>query len=250
MKNKNAARWRLRFLPVVIGLIVLPLIGTAGYMLLEGMSLLDALYMTVITMSTVGFAEVKPLSPVGRLFTIGFIVSSVFLLAYALNIAAHYLFSGEWRKHWVEQKRNRMITKLSNHVIVCGYGRVGRHVVAELKSANIPFVIIDINAEKIRSLEEAGALCVLGDAAEEANLKQAGIERARGLIAAVKSDAENVFIVLTARSLRADIPIVARADQDESQAKLRRAGATQVILPYHITGRRMVDMLLERQGQP
>ena len=233
-----------RFLPMVAGLVVLPMVGVAGYHWIEGWPLLDALYMTVITLSTVGFGEVHPLSPAGRVFTMGLIVTGGVFAAFALSNLAHFIFSGEWRAHWENKRRLRMLNELSNHFIVCGYGRVGRNVVAELKTEGLPFVIIDLSADKIASVEEAGHLAVHGDAAHESKLKEAGIDRACGLVAAAKSDAENVFIVLTARSLRPDLSIVARADVEESEPKLRRAGANHVILPYHIAGRRMVTMLV------
>ncbi len=233
-----------RFAPIVIGLIVLPAIGMLGYRWIEGWSFLDALYMTVITLSSVGYSEVHSLSTGGRIFTMGLIVSGGILAAYALTQLAHLLFSGEWRRHWEQKKRLRMMAELSNHVIVCGYGRVGRNVVEELKSEGLPFVVIDLSSEKVACLQETGALAIMGDAAHEGKLREAGIERARGLVAAAKSDAENVFIVLTARSLRANLSIVARADVEESEPKLLRAGANRVILPYHIAGRRLVTMLI------
>ena len=233
-----------RFLPMVAGLVVLPAIGVAGYHWLEGWSVLDALYMTVTTLSTVGFGEVHPLSPAGRIFTMGLIAGGGVFAAYALSNLAHFFFSGEWRAHWENKRRLHMLNQLSNHVIVCGYGRVGRNVVEELKAEGLPFVVLDLSADKTARVEESGHLAVHGDAAHESKLKEAGIDRARGLVAAAKSDAENVFIVLTARSLRPDLSIVARADVEESEPKLPRAGANRVILPYHITGRRLVTMLV------
>ena len=233
-----------RFAPIVIGLLVLPAIGVAGYCWIEGWSLLDALYMTITTLATVGYSEVHPLSQTGRIFTMGRIVTGGAMAAYALTQVAQMIFSGESRRFWEQKKRTRMMNKLSNHIIVCGYGRVGRNVVAELQSEGLPYVVIDLVPEKVACAQEAGALAVLGDAAHESRLKEAGIERARGLVAAAKSDAENVFIVLTARCLRPDLAIVARADLEESEPKLLRAGANRVILPYHITGRRMVTMLV------
>lgn len=233
-----------RFAPIVIGLIVLPAVGVAGYCWIEGWSLLDALYMTVTTLGTVGYGETHPLSNGGRIFTMGLIVSGGALGAFALTQLAQIVFSGEWRRHWENRRRLRMLSEISNHIIVCGYGRVGRNVVEELRAEGLPFVVIDLNLEKIARAQETGALGVLGDAANERKLKEAGIDRARGLVAAAKSDAENVFIVLTARSLRPALSIVARADVEESEPKLLRAGANRVILPYHITGRRLVTMLV------
>lgn len=233
-----------RFVPIVAGLLVLPAIGVAGYCWIEGWPVLDALYMTVITLSTVGYTEVHPMSSAGRIFTMGLIAGGGVLAAYALTQVAQIVFSGELRSSWVAQKRRRMLAELSQHFIVCGYGRVGRNVVAELQSEQLPFVVIEPQPEKVTAVQESGALAVQGDAAVEGVLRQAGIERARGLVACAKTDADNVFIVLTARSLRPDLIIVARADVEESEAKLRRAGASRVILPYHITGRRMVTMLV------
>ena len=233
-----------RFAPIIGGLLVLPAIGVAGYRWIEGWPVLDALYMTVITLSTVGYTEVHPMSAAGRIFTMGLIVGGGVLAAYALTQVAQIVFSGELRRYWVGQKRRRMLAELSQHFIVCGYGRVGRNVVAELRNERLPFVVIEPQVEKVTAVQESGALAVQGDAAVEDVLRQAGIERARGLVACAKTDADNVFIVLTARSLRPDLTIVARADVEESEAKLRRAGASRVILPYHITGRRMVTMLV------
>lgn len=233
-----------RFAPIVIGLLVLPSIGVAGYCWIEGWSVLDAAYMTITTLATVGYGEVHPLSQAGRLFTIGLIVSGGVMAAYALAQVAQIIYSGEWRRFLEHQKRSRLMSKLSNHIIVCGYGRVGRNVVAELELEGLPYIVIDLMPEKVARVEEIGALAVLGDAAHESKLKEAGIDHARGLVAAAKSDAENVFIVLTARCLRPDLAIVARADFEESEPKLLRAGANHVILPYHITGRRMVTMLV------
>lgn len=214
-----------RFVPIIIGLVVLPAIGVGGYCWLEGWSFLDALYMTVTTLATVGYGEVHPLSAGGRVFTMGLIVTGGVLAAYALTQLAQIFFSGEWRLHWENQKRLRMLVELSNHVIVCGYGRVGRNVIEELKAEGLPFAVIDLDPDKAARAREAGALAVQGDAAHESKLKEAGIERARGLVAAARSDAENVFIVLTARSLRPDLAIVTRADVEESEPKLLRAGS-------------------------
>jgi len=233
-----------RFVPIVAGLLVLPAIGVAGYCWIEGWPVLDALYMTVITLSTVGYTEVHPMSSAGRIFTMGLIAGGGVLAAYALTQVAQIVFSGELRSSWAAQKRRRMLAELSQHFIVCGYGRVGRNVVTELQSEQLPFVVIEPQPEKVAAVQASGALAVQGDAAVEGVLRQAGIERARGLVACAKTDADNVFIVLTARSLRPDLIIVARADVEESEAKLRRAGASRVILPYHITGRRMVTMLV------
>ena len=233
-----------RFLFPIISLAVLLAAGTAGYHWMESLGTIDALYMTVITISTVGFGEVKPLSPTGRLFTIGLIFSGGGLVAYTLSGTAAFVLSGEWRANWARKKRHSMLAHISHHVIICGYGRIGRHVAHELKAEGIPFVVVDLSPEKIADITESGYLALQGNASSEANLKEAGINRARGLVAAANSDAENVFIVLTARSMRKDLFIVARANFEESEPKLLRAGANRLILPYRITGRRMVTMLV------
>ncbi len=233
-----------RFLFPTIALVVLLATGTTGYRCLEKMEMVDSFYMTVITISTVGFGEIKPLSPVGRLFTIGLIFSGGGLVAYTLTDVAAFLLSGEWRANWENRRRFRMLEQLSNHIIVCGYGRVGRHVAHELKDEGLSFVVIDPSPEKIEQIRETGYLALHGSASDETHLKAAGIDRARGLVAAANSDAENVFIVLTARSMRKDLLIVARANYEESEQKLLRAGLNRLILPYRIAGRRMVSMLV------
>lgn len=233
-----------RFVFAATALVVLLAIGAAGYRGIEGMSAVDALYMAVITLSTVGFGEIEPLSPAGRLFTIGLIVAGGGLAALTLSGLAEYILSGEWRAQWVYQKRLRVMAQLSDHTIICGYGRVGRQIAHDLNVEGLPFVVIDPSPVKSASIQEAGYLALQGDAAHDINLHQAGIERARGLVAAANSDAENVFIVLTARSLRPDLLILARANYEESEPKLLRAGADRVILPYSITARRMVTMLI------
>ena len=227
-----------------IALVVLLSVGTAGYRVIEGMSTVDALYMAVITLSTVGFGETQPLSPTGRVFTIGLIVAGGGLAALTLSGVAEFVLSGEWRARWEERRRLRMMAHLSDHTIICGYGRVGRHIAHGLRAEGLPFVVIDPSPEKRAHIEEAGYLALLGDAAHDINLQEAGISRARALVAAANTDAENVFIVLTARSLRPDLLILARANYEESEPKLLRAGADRVILPYSITARRMVTMLV------
>ena len=224
--------------------MVLVCIGISGYRWIEGMGLVDAFYMTVITISTVGFNEVKPLSSSGRLFTVSLILGGAGVAAYTLSSASEFLISGEWRAHWEHQRRTRMLAKLSNHTIVCGYGRVGRHVVHALKTEGRPFVVIDPDSEKISHIQQEGYPALLGNAAIETKLKEAGIDRASGMVVAANSDAENVFIVLTARSLRNDLQIVARANYEESEQKLLKAGANRVLMPYRLTGRRMVTMLV------
>jgi len=233
-----------RVLYALIALLVLLGIGVVGYRVLEDMSFVDALYMTIITISTVGFQEVQSLSEVGRLFTVGLIFGGVGLVAYTLGTVAGFVMDGEWRVYWQNRRRQRMLAQLSDHAIVCGYGRVGRHVAHELKREGLPFVVIDSDPERVAHVRRNGYLVIQGNAANELYLKEAGIARARYLVAAVASDAENVFIVLTARGLKPDLLIAARANYEESESKLLRAGANRVIMPYVASGRRMVSTLL------
>lgn len=218
-------------------------VGTAGYHLLAEMTLIDALYMAVITISTVGFGEIQPLGPDGRLFTIALIVGGGGVAAYALTTLAEFFLSGDLQAYISHRRRQMQVDQLAGHTIVCGYGRVGRHVADELKAHGQRFVVLDLSDEKVEKVRHAGYLALRGNGANEEALRAAGIERAAGLVATASSDAENVFIVLTARAMRPDLVIVARANYDESEDKLRRAGADRVILPYRICGRRMAAVL-------
>lgn len=233
-----------RFLLGILALTLLVIAGTLGFLLIEGLSFVDSLFMTVITISTVGFGEVRPMSPAGRLFTITLIMGGAGVAAYSLSIAAEFLISGAWRAQWENRRRSRMLAQLEHHFIVCGYGRVGRHVADELSAEGLPFVVIETSAEKAAHIQQSGRLALHGNAANEEVLRAAGIDRAKGLVAAVNSDAENVFITLTARGMRADLRIIARANYEESEPKLIRAGADRVILPYRTSGKRMVTMMI------
>jgi voltage-gated potassium channel len=215
--------------------------GAAGYMFFEGWNLGDALYMTLISLTTTGFAEVRPLSPAGRGVTVFVIVSGIASLAYVggrvLQLAVElYLF----RRGRMERKINRM----RNHVILCGYGRMGRHIASDLAEAKVPFVVIEASEEMVPTLEEHGHAFAVGDASSDEILRRVGVERARGLIAVVTSDAENVYTTLTARALNPNITIVARALTDESEPKLRTAGANRVIKPYELVGRRIAQLVI------
>jgi len=242
--NLTPSKYPNRLILAFISFVALILIGTSGYHWLEGMGLVDSLYMTVITISTVGFGEVRQLSSFGRIFTIGLIVGGGGIAAFSLSVTAEFFMSGEWRRLLENRRRTRMLSNLINHVIVCGFGRVGRRVCNELSQEEVQFIVVDTNPERVEHAWELGYVAVVGNAANDQMLKEAGIEKARALMAAVSSDAENVFIILTARSLNANLQIIARANYEDSEPKMIRAGANRTIVPYTISGKRMVTMLM------
>ncbi|MDP9021986.1 MAG: potassium channel protein [Actinomycetota bacterium] len=219
------------------------LVGVVGYQLLEGMNLLDALYMTVITVTTVGFGEVAPLDGPGKVFTVLLIVGGVASATYAAVSAAEFVVEGHLRRIIERRRMERRINAIDEHVIVCGYGRVGRHLVAELMREGMPFVVVDNDEDKIAEVAGTGFLHVEGDATAEHVLLDAGLERAQAVVACVNTDADNVLIALTAKGLRPGCTVVGRIKADENEAKLRRAGADRVIAPSTIGGRRIAQLL-------
>ncbi len=219
--------------------------GTLGYILIEKWSPLDALYMTVITISTVGFREIAPLSPVGKVFTICLIIGGIGTVIYTLGIIVEFLAEGHLTGLMERRKMRKQIEELRNHYILCGYGRVGRQVAKEFLKARVPFVVIENNPDTILKCREEGLLCLEGDASDDQILKAADVERAKGLVAVVDNDADNVFVTLSARVLNPGIFIVARAELEESEEKLKKAGADRVISPTAIGGRRMAALLLK-----
>ncbi|MBN1929525.1 MAG: NAD-binding protein [Chlorobiaceae bacterium] len=234
-----------RFSASIISVVLLIISGTVGYMYLEHMSLLDSLYMTVITVATVGFSEVRPMDDVGKIFTMILIVSGTGIFFFTLTNVAVFFVSGEWKEHWEQQRNERMLRKLNDHFIVCGYGRLGTNVAEEFRVKSIPFVVIDNTIDQVLRARDEGYLAIKGNAADEEVLVDAGLHRAKGLIAAAGNDAENVFIVLTARNLKPSLHIVARADCEESESKLLRAGAQKVVMLYRSAGKRMANILIE-----
>ena len=214
-------------------------IGTLGFMLIEGWGVLDALYMTVTTMATVGFGEIHPLSQTGRAFTIGLIILGVGGALYLLTSMMQFVFEGHLGRNLERRRMDRRIEQLREHFILCGLGRVGRQVAQDFKESGIPFVVVDSSQQAIDNVVSLGYLWVRGDATDDDTLRRAGIERARGLVTCVQSDADNIFVTLSARALRADLFIVARGNNDDAAPKLRRAGADRVVSPYSIGGRQM-----------
>lgn len=229
------ARFRLPLLLVVLALCY----GTIGYRLVERMSVLDAFYTTVLTLSTVGVGRGPGPSVAGKWFTISLILFGVAALFVTIGVVTEVLASGELGR-WLRRKRmTRRTGRLSGHYVICAYGRVGRAVTQELRRQQLTAMVIESRPEVQALLEDHNVPYILGDPADEAVLKQVGVERARGLVCAVDSDAANVFITLTARALNSHLRIVARAAERRSIDKLRRAGADEVISPYSLSGRRM-----------
>jgi voltage-gated potassium channel len=216
--------------------------GTAGYMIIEGWNFLDALYMTVITLASVGFREVHELSETGVIFTIILIVGGVGSVAYALSAGARLILEGEFQQVFGRKRLEKRLRDLNDHYIVCGYGRMGKIICRELKAANIPFVAVEKNVESIPT--DSDFFTIEGDATQDDLLKRVGIQRARGLISVLPTDAENLYVVLSARELNPQLFIVARAGEEGSEKKLFRAGANKVVSPYHIGGLRIAHTVL------
>ncbi len=217
--------------------------GTLCYTFLEDMTPFEAFYMTMITISTVGFSEIKPLSILGRSITILIIVSGICVLTYTLGQVAQMFIEGELRALLGRRKLEKKISTLKDHYIICGYGRIGSTIAHELIREKTPLVVIEQNPVQIELLELERILYLNMDATEEEVLLKAGLERAKGLVTTVTSDADNVFISLTAKGLRHDLFILARASDPKNETKLLRAGASRVVCPYLMGGRRMAEIL-------
>jgi voltage-gated potassium channel len=230
----------LRRLRHALGLLVLVVAcGTLGYIAIEKYPPLDALYMTVITLTTIGFGETHPLSQAGRAFTIALIVVGLSVVYTALGNAIEILFGEHFHEVVNRQRMERQLTTLKEHSIVCGYGRMGQELAREFTERKLPFVVVEKDPSIAPELMEAGILHVIGDASVDAVLHQAGVERARHLITVAPTDADNIFITLTGRSLNPRLTIVARSAREEDEHKLRRAGADRVVSPYVIGARRI-----------
>jgi voltage-gated potassium channel len=217
--------------------------GTGGYMIIEGWSFLDAIYMTVTTITTVGYDEVNPLSTAGRIFSIFLIIGGMGGAFYALYGVVEYILSGYFRTTMWRRRMKARITELKEHFILCGYGKVGQEIARAFADEGVPFVIIDRNKDTIATIEPTGYLYLLGDATSDDVLKEAGIERARGLVSAVDSDAENTYITLSGRQLNPKLFIAARGSE-AAGTKLKRAGADRIVSPHSIGGRRMAMLAL------
>ena len=224
-------------------LVVVTLGGSLGYMAIEGWGPLDAFYMTVISLTSVGFGEVHPLSPAGKLFTVLVILGGVAVVAVALGYGSRFVLEGQLLRIMGRRKMEKEITRLRDHYIICGYGRMGRVISREFLKKPMPFVVVERDPEIFDSIDP-GVLAICGNAADDAVLQSAGIERARGLVSVVSSDADNVYITLTAAGMRPDLYIVVRAGEEGAEKKLLRAGASKVVCPYAIGGAGIANAIL------
>src|ERR1039457_4363589 len=228
---------RFAFLGVAI-LFTLAL-GTTGFVTIESYPLLDAFYMTLNTITTVGYGELHPLHPAGRIFNSFLIFFGVTTMFLGVGLVTQTAIELEFVQYFGKRRIKNMIDKLQNHYIVCGYGRVGRGAAQELIRSGAPFVVIDNKEERVTRAIKDGMIAVLADATRDDTLREVGIERAEGLIATLASDADNLFVTLSATTLNAELKICARVAEEESEHKLRRAGASFVFAPYDSTGHRM-----------
>lgn len=234
---------RLRYALFALGCAIA--FGTLGFHLIEGWSFAESLYMTVQTVTTVGYGDKPPRSEQGRAFATVFMIIGVGTVAYALSSTVQTIVQSEIIHTLGERRRYREMSKLHNHFIICGVGRVGRRIVREMLRAGVPFVAIERDVNKVTELAEGGGHVIVGDATLEETLRAAGVERAAGLAACLPDDADNVYVVLMARDLRRDLHIVARAVEEQAEPKLIKAGANRVVAPTIIGSHRMAQALIK-----
>jgi voltage-gated potassium channel len=232
-----------RLLPAGAILLIVIAIGLTGFMVIEHWSFLESVYMVVITLTTIGFQEVHPLSAAGRILTMIIAVAGVGSALYAAGQTVEIIVEGEILGYRKRAKMNRRIMEMQNHYLVCGYGRVGHQVAADFNAAKVPYVVIDSKPETVSELEPKGIPHLIADATSDSVLEEAGISKAKGLVACSDSDVTNVYVTLSARALNPVLYIVARAGRRETENKLKMAGADHVISPYLISGRRMAAMV-------
>ncbi len=245
--EENYQRSRRHLIGGIIALSFVVLLGVFWYHFIEGWPWLDALYMSIITLSTVGFAEVNPLGARGRIFTIVLILMGVVVIAYILNSFTEALIQGHFQAGLRLRQRRKLMKSLQDHHIICGFGRMGRQVAAEFAIEGTPFIVVDSDDISIQNAEQLGYISLQGDATQDQVLLQAGIARAHCLIAALSSDAENLYAVLSAKTLAPAIRTIARASSEEALQKLQRGGADVVVSPYITGGKRMAAAALRPQ---
>ena len=236
-------RFRVRYAIGAIALVIA--LGTLGFYVIEGWSFIDSLFMTVTTVTTVGYGEVHPLSQAGRIFSVCLMLVGVGTVAYALSTTVQSIVQWELIETVGQRRRFREMNKLHEHFIICGAGRVGSRIIREVQRARLPFVVIEQEQQKVVDLIEQGGHVIIGDATLEETLREAGVEKARGLVACLPDDAGNLYVVLTARDLNHKLHIVARAVEEQAEPKLIRAGANRVVSPTIIGSRRMAEGLMK-----
>jgi voltage-gated potassium channel len=233
-----------RFLIPGIAVAATLVIGTIGFTVIDHYPVFDAFYMTLTTMTTVGYAEVHPLSHAGRVFNSFIIVFGVTTIFIAIGAMTQTIIELEFGDVIGKRRNKRMIDKLKDHYIICGFGRVGRGAASELQHAGVPFVVVDIDPDRAEKAVMSGMLAVAADSTRDETLHEVGIDRARGLVAALATDADNLFVLLSAKGLNPSIYVATRAAEEGAEAKMRRAGADAVFAPYAITGHRLAQSLL------
>src|SRR4051812_10930313 len=233
-----------RLLLIVLAIVTTLTIGTVGFTLIEGWPVFESFYMTLTTMTTVGYMEVHELHRAGRIFNSFLIAFGVTTIFIAIGAMTQTIIELEFGDALAKRRNKRMIDNLKDHFIICGYGRVGRGAAAELKHAGVPFVVVDIGPERAERAILDGNLAVAADSTRDETLRQVGIEQARGLVAALATDADNLFVLLSAKGLNPKLYVAARAAEEGAEEKMRRAGADAVFAPYAITGHRLAQSLL------
>jgi voltage-gated potassium channel len=228
----------------MIGLFSIFVVGTLGYHFIEGWDLPDALYATVITLSTVGYGDFYPITGGGKIFTVLLIIFGVGTMLYTIGLLTETMVEARFKMLMGRGKLEKMIKKLNNHYIICGCGRIGYLICKELLDEKIDFVVIDNNPEVIQKIQDDGFIYHKGDSIQDKTLVAAGIKRAKGIVCALPSDAENLYVILTAKELNPDIYILSRSVEEESEHRLLRAGANRVISPYKLGGTRMAMAIL------
>ncbi|MCT4629255.1 TrkA family potassium uptake protein [Winogradskyella sp.] len=244
MNNPLIKLFRSKIYTALLLLLFVLFVGIIGYRFVSNYTWIDAVYMTVITITTVGFGEVQPLDTEAKIFTIFLILSSVVIVGYAISIITEYILSKNNFEDIKQRKMQKEIEAMVGHIIICGFGRNGKQAAKKLQDYGKPFVIIERNKEIIERLQEEDLPYVLGDANEDETLIEAGIERASTLISALPSDADNLFVVLSARQINNSMSIISRASQETSYNKLKLAGANNVILPDRIGGDHMASLVV------
>lgn len=242
--RRTRLSWRRGLGLAVLMFLAVSATGTLGYIVIEGWPIWDAFYMTMISVTTVGYREVRELSIAGQAWTVVVLLAGVSTLFYTASLVMAEVVEGEFYQRFETRRFTRMLEQLNGHFILCGYGRIGQVIAEEFRRQRIPYVVIDRDPDRVHEVIASGATAVEADASREEVLRRVGIDRARGLIAAVGTDAENVYTVLTARVLRPDLYIIARIESADAAQKLTRAGANRVLSPYQLGGVQMAATAL------